>query len=82
MKRHNARGKANRPQPGKHLASEPKELTKAEKDDLARLERQRSRGNRKEVEDKCDAMMKSISDGDLDDRLWNRAEPDNVNFGH
>ena len=51
--RNNARGKANKPQPGKHLASEPKELTKAEKDDLARLERQRIRDNRKEVEGKC-----------------------------
>ena len=69
--RNNARGKANKSQPGKHLASEPKELTKAEKDHLARLERQRIRDNRQEVEGKCATMMKSISDGDLDDRLWN-----------
>ena len=82
MKRHNARDKANMPQAGKHLASEPKELTKGEKDELARLERNRIRDNRKEVEDKCDAYQKSCPDGDLDDRLWNRAVPNNVNFGY
>ena len=83
MKRHNARGKANRPQPGEHLASEPKELTKAEKDHLARLERQRIRDNRKEDENKRAAYtMKSCSDEVLVDRLWNRAKPDNVNFGY
>ena len=82
MKRRNARDKANMPQAGKHLASEPKELTKGEKDELARLKRKRIRDDRKEVEDKCDAYQKSCPDGDLDDRLWNRAVPDNVNFGY
>ena len=59
MKRHNARGKANMPQAGKHLASEPKKLTKGQQDELARRERtqSRDRDNRREVQDKCDQMM-------------------------